>query len=119
MAVQARAPNRAIFHLRRLLYSNVNTNRVKNWTIVPKMKAMATDRNIPMITDRAFSVLSRSPIARVLSGAMILNSATTNVAPSSSNTIDTVVDVGIPRELNMSSNIMSVTITAMNMVMTS
>ncbi len=50
---------------------------------------------------------------------MILNSATTNVAPSSSNTIDTVVDVGIPRELNMSSNIMSVTITAMNMVMTS
>ena len=80
---------------------------------------MATERNIPSITDRAFSVLSRSPIPKVLSGAAILKSATTKVAPRSSNTIDTVVDVGIPSELNMSRRMISVTITAMNMAITS
>ena len=34
------------------------------------------------------------------------------MAPRSSNTIETVVEVGIPRELNTSSRMMSVTITA-------
>ena len=42
-------------------------------------------------------------------------SDTTNVAPSSSNTIDTVVDVGMPSVLKMSSRMMSVTMTAMKM----
>ena len=37
--------------------------------------------------------------------AAILISATTNVAPKSSNTIDTVVEVGIPSELKMSRNL--------------
>ena len=45
----------------------------------------------------------------------ILIRATTNVAPKSSNTIDTVVEVGIPSELKMSSSMISVTITAMKM----
>ena len=90
-----------------------------NWTTVPNTNAMATDRNMPRMTDRAFSVFSSSPICRVLDGSAILKSATTNVAPSNSNTIDTVVDVGMPSELKMSSRIMSVTMTAMKMAMTS
>ena len=36
-----------------------------------------------------------------------MTNATTNVAPRSSKTIDTVVDVGIPNVLNTSSSIMS------------
>ncbi len=87
--------------------------------MVPNTNAIATERKIPTITDSAFSVFIKSPMPNVLSGALILNKATTNVAPSSSNTMETVVEVGIPRVLNMSSNIMSVTITAMNMAITS
>ena len=119
MAVQATPPKRPTFHFRRLLYSNVKMRRAMNWTTVPNTNAMATDRNMPRMTDRAFSVFSSSPICRVLDGSAILKSATTNVAPSNSNTIDTVVDVGMPSELKMSSRIMSVTMTAMKMAMTS
>ena len=85
-----------------------------NCTTVPKKKAIATDRNIPRITDRAFSVLSKSSKPRPMPPAILIN-ATTKVAPSSSKTIDTVVDVGIPSELNTSRRMMSVTITAMKM----
>ncbi len=59
-------------------------------------------------------MLSRSASPRSVPPAIFI-SATANEAPSSSKTIDTVVDVGIPSELNMSSSMMSVTITAMNM----
>ena len=86
---------------------------------MPKTKAIATERNMPRMTDRAFSVLSRSPRSSELPGSAILNRATTKVAPSSSKTSETVVDVGMPRELNMSSRMMSVTMTAMKMAMTS
>ena len=41
------------------------------------------------------------------------------VPPSNSKTSDTVVDVGIPNVLNMSSTMTSVTITARNIVITS
>ena len=88
--------------------------RDRNCTTVPKKNAMATDRNMPRITDRAFSVLSRSLNPRSIPPAIFIM-ATTNVAPSNSNTIDTVVDVGIPSVLNTSSSMMSVTITAIKM----
>ena len=83
------------------------------------MKAIATDRNIPMITESAFSVLSKSLKPSPVVSEAILISDTTKVAPSSSKTIETVVDVGIPSVLNMSSSMMSVTITAMKMQMRS
>ena len=49
----------------------------------------------------------------------ILSRAITKEAPSSSNTSETVVEVGIPMLLNTSSTTTSVTITARNMVITS
>ena len=42
-----------------------------------------------------------------------------NVAPRSSNTMDTVVEVGIPRELKTSRSMISVTITARKIYMSS
>ena len=42
---------------------------------------MATDRKIPMITGERLLGVEESPMASVLSGAEILNRATTNVAP--------------------------------------
>lgn len=119
MAVQAMPPKRPTFHFRRLLNSKVKIRRERNCTTVPNTKAMPTERKIPRITESAFSVLSKSPTPRVFSGAAILKSATTNVAPRSSNTSETVVEVGIPSELNTSSRITSVTITAIKMAITS
>ncbi|GFI67545.1 hypothetical protein IMSAG192_01077 [Muribaculaceae bacterium] len=119
IAVVAKPPYMPIFHFRRLLYSKENMARVINCTMVPNTNAMATDKNIPSITDRAFSVLRRSISDNAESSPHIFIRAITNAAPSSSNTIDTVVDVGMPRELNMSRSMMSVTITAMNMHMRS
>ena len=86
---------------------------------MPKTNAIATERNMPIMTDRAFSVFIRSSKPRPVASDAIFISATANVAPSSSNTIDTVVDVGIPNVLNTSSRMMSVTITAINMHMRS
>ena len=85
------------------------------WTTVPKKKAIATERKIPSMTERAFSVFRRSlkPIRSMPPASFM--SATTNVAPRSSKTIETVVDVGMPRVLKMSSRMMSVTITAIIM----
>ena len=69
-----------------------------------------------MITDSAFSVLSSSanPSCPVESPAILIK-ARTNVPPNSSKTIDTVVEVGIPRLLKISSSTTSVTITARKM----
>ena len=83
--------------------------------MVPKTNAIATDRKIPIITERAFSVLSKSSNPRAPADCDTFTTATTKVAPSSSNTIDTVVEVGMPKELNTSSKMMSVTITAIKM----
>ena len=71
-----------------------------------------------MMTDNALLELRRSDISR-LPSVDILRSAKTNVPPKSSNTNDTVVDVGIPRELNTSRTITSVTITARKSIITS
>ena len=72
MAVQATPPKIPAFHFSLLLYSKVNRRRVRNCTTAPKTNAMPTDRKMPIITDNAFSVLSKSPTPRVLSGAAIL-----------------------------------------------
>ena len=82
---------------------------------MPKKNATATERNMPIITERAFSVFSKSPMSAILSPEEIFTSATANAAPRSSKTMDTVVDVGKPRELNTSSKIISTTITAIKM----
>ena len=74
---------------------------------------MATDRKIPSITERAFSVFNKSVNSNPSVSEAIFNSASANVAPSNSKTIETVVEVGIPNELKISSKMMSVTMTAM------
>ena len=50
---------------------------------------------------------------------MVLTVAKAKVPPKRSKIRDTVVDVGIPSVLKMSNTIISVTITAKNMVITS
>ena len=65
------------------------------------------------ITDNALSVFSKSAkVNKPLSSEMIFSIERMNVPPNSSNTIDTVVEVGMPSVLNTSSNTTSVTITA-------
>ena len=59
-------------------------------------------------------MLRRSANPRSVPPAIFIR-ATTNVAPRSSKTSDTVVDVGIPRVLNRSRRMMSVTMTVMKM----
>ena len=71
-----------------------------------------------MITDKALSVFRRSANASDGS-ADIFSRAMANVPPRSSNTRDTVVEVGMPRVLNMSRTITSVTITARKITITS
>ena len=85
-------------------------------TTTPTIKAMATERKMPRMTDRAFSVFSSVPNeSSPVGSARIFNSAKTNVPPNNSKTIETVVEVGMPSVLNTSSNTTSVTITARNM----
>ena len=71
------------------------------------MKAMATDRKIEMMMVSALSVLSMpNPASDDESNAVM------NEAPSNSNTIETVVDVGKPNELKRSSRNTSLITTA-------
>ena len=88
--------------------------------MIPKKKAMATDKKMLRITVNALSELSRSPSDKApVESPMILMMERTNAPPKSSNTIETVVEVGKPNELKMSSRIMSVIIMAVKMHMTS
>ena len=64
-----------------------------------------------MMTERALSVFIRSPNPRV-SLLRTLMRERAKVPPSSSKTRDTVVEVGIPIELNTSSRTTSVSMTA-------
>ncbi len=93
--------------------------RVINCTIVPKKNAMATDKNMPSITDKAFSVFIKSSRRSGRSSPCIFSIATAKDAPSKAKTIDTVVEVGIPKELKISRSIISATITAMKIQITS
>ena len=102
----------------------VNITRASHCVMKPKTKAMATLRKMPMMTLMAFSVLMRSPNvsrwpAESVAPCMILTKAMANAPPSNSNTILTVVDVGIPMLLNTSSSNTSVSMTAMKMHITS
>ena len=92
--------------------------RESHCTAIPKIKAMATDTKMAMMTLKALSLFRRSLNVKVLSLA-ILMTARTNVAPRSSKTNDTVVDVGMPSVLNMSRITTSATMTARNTIITS
>ena len=85
--------------------------RASHCTNIPKKKAMATDTKMAMMTERALSVLIRSPMARVASLFTLIRERA-KVPPSNSNTSETVVEVGIPIELNTSSRTTSVSMTA-------
>ena len=81
---------------------------------------MTTESNIPEMIDMAFSLLmylTISPSPWVSSIPILINDITT-AAPSKLNTIDTVVEVGIPIVLKKSRSKMSPIITArkMNMI---
>ncbi len=98
--------------------------RDSHMTKEPKTNATATLRNIARITERALLVFIRSPIPRSTPSLptapwAILIRDIANAPPRSSNTMLTVVDVGIPIELNTSRRITSVTITARNTHITS
>ena len=85
--------------------------------MTPKTKATATETKMATMTDKALSVLSRSP--KVSDGSpAILMQASMKVPPRSSKTSETVVEVGMPSELKMSRMMTSVTITARKMVIT-
>ena len=79
---------------------------------------MATETKMAMITESALSVLIRSPNPNVSLWCTLI-SAKANVPPNNSNTIETVVEVGIPIELKTSSSTTSVSITASNIHMIS
>ena len=92
--------------------------RLSHITTMPMTKEMATETKMAMITCRALSELSRSAYSSVGS-PITLSSASIAVPPSSSKTSETVVEVGMPSVLKASSTMMSVTITASMMVITS
>ena len=79
--------------------------------IEPKKNAIGTEMNMPNITSIAFSVFIRSPSPNPVWSPCIFIMANMVVPPRSSNTIETVVEVGSPRLLNMSSRITSEIIT--------
>ncbi len=81
---------------------------------------MATERNIPDIIVKAFSVLMKSGIVNKLFPECIILIADAAIeAPSNSKTIETVVDVGNPSVLKRSSRITSVMTTERKMIITS
>ena len=84
-------------------------------TTIPKKKAIATERNIASMTVNALSVLSSSPSCNAPPEPAILTMAMATVPPRSSNTKETVVEVGMPSELNTSKRTTSVSITASSM----
>jgi len=88
--------------------------------MAPTENATTTDNNIPIMISVAFSVLiyfttsEKEPLS-----APILIRAMATAAPNNSNTIETVVEVGIPSVLKKSSNKISVIMTARKMIMIS
>ncbi|MPM32362.1 hypothetical protein SDC9_78924 [bioreactor metagenome] len=77
------------------------------------MKATATETKIPEIMANALPVLMYS-IKSPAFACQMLKIATATAEPSSSNTNETVVEVGRPSELKTSRRITSVSITARN-----
>ena len=84
------------------------------------LNATTTESNIPDIIASALSELIYSPkSAAVCPNSFILIMDIATADPKSSNTIDTVVDVGKPSVLKTSSKTTSVSITARNMIIIS
>ena len=92
--------------------------RLSHITTMPMTKEMATETKMAMITCKALSELSRSAYSSVGS-PITLSSASIAVPPSSSKTSETVVEVGMPIELNTSRSTTSVSMTASRMHMIS
>ena len=65
-----------------------------------------------MMTDKAFSEFSISAKVSPVSSAASLIIAKAKVPPNNSKTIDTVVEVGNPKKLKVSSRITSTAMTA-------
>ena len=87
-------------------------------TTVPTTNAMATEAKIAKIICRHFSSLMYSSKGQVKK-ELLLKIAMPMAAPSKENTNATVVDVGNPSVLKVSSKMMFATITAKNSSMTS
>ncbi len=119
MAVMQRPPKMPIFHFRFRWKLKVKIRRVMYCTREPKKKATATERKMAIMTVRALSVLMKSAIGVLESSAIILTAARVKEAPRSSKTRLTVVDVGSPSELKMSRRMMSATMTARKMLISS
>ncbi len=79
---------------------------------------MATETKMAIITCKALEELTRLLMSRLWSAANF-NVASMTVPPNSSKTRDTVVEVGMPSVLNISSTMTSVTMTARKIVITS
>ena len=118
MAVADSEPKMTVLSERLRGVTKVNTMRLIHITSRPKTKATATDMKMAMMTERALSVLSSSPRPSAPPEA-IFTKARAKAPPSNSNTMLTVVEVGMPSELNTSSSTTSVTITARKMHITS
>ncbi len=83
--------------------------------MIPRVKAIRIERKIPEMMDTTLSALIYLIIMETGSCFSIENRIpATREAPSNSNTIETVVDVGKPNVLKISSSTMSVSITARN-----
>ncbi len=90
-------------------------------TNAPTVNAITTETSIPEIIAKALSELmywDNSAKAEP-PATLILTTATATAAPSNSKTTETVVEVGIPKALNVSSMITSVIITARKMTIIS
>ena len=98
----------------------VKTRRTRYWTTEPAMKATTTETRMPVMMVRALEVLMKSTTsASEASATQSLYIAAAMALPKSSKTMDTVVDVGSPRELKVSRSRTSLTITAKKITMIS
>ena len=91
-----------------------------NWIIVPKAKAITTERSMPEIIASALAELIYVLRSAGASGEFeIFMREIATAAPSNSKTIETVVEVGNPNVLNASRRMTSVIMTARKMIMIS
>lgn len=87
--------------------------------MVPTVKAMATERRMPVTISNALSVLMKSHTVSVIWSLEILKRAVATAAPRMPNTRETVVEVGRPNVLKVSRRITSLIITPRNSSITS
>lgn len=85
--------------------------------MVPRTKAMAMEMKMPPMMANAFPLLIYSARLSPDPEVHTVNSETATAAPNSSNTNDTVVEVGKPKVLNRSKSTTSVSITVKKSIM--